>query len=465
MTPASLSATQPVPLAALESVAAGAVERARRAGADEAEACVESTRGFGVRVNAGQIESLKHSATYGLGLRVVVAGAVGFVSTTDLAASALDDVARKAVAFARLSTPEPANALPTPSEASGEPPGDLGLFDPELIELPAERKIEMALTLERIALGYDPRIRRTDGVRVATRDGSVAVVNSAGVSCAWSGTSASLSVVALAEDRDGKQQSGGYGLGKRRLRDLPALEEVANEAGRRAVARIGARTVPAARVPVILHPDIAAAWLSEIYDAFTGEAVIRKASWLTEKLGETIASPLVKLVDDGRMRGGLGSAPFDGEGIPTRRNVLIENGRCAMFAYDAYHARRAGTRSTGNAVRSYDSLPGIGYHNLFLEPGDDSPEAIIARVDHGFYMDDQGSFGYNEVTGDYSYQAQGYWIEKGEKAFPVEGVTVASTSLAMLGQIAAVGNDLRFEDHVSSPTLLISEMTVSGAGE
>jgi len=133
-----------------------------------------------------------------------------------------------------------------------------------------------------------------------------------------------------------------------------------------------------------------------------------------------------------------------------------------MFLYDLYHARRAGTRSTGSAVRSYGSTPGIGSFNLYVEPGADSPEAILAKVDRGFYMDDQGAYGFNDVTGDYSFQAQGFWIEKGEKAFPVEGVTVASNSLEMLKHVAAVGNDLRFLHSVASPTVLIAEMTVSG---
>jgi len=191
--------------------------------------------------------------------------------------------------------------------------------------------------------------------------------------------------------------------------------------------------------------------------------VIKKESWLTAKLGQTIASPLVTLVDDGVKKGAVGSSLYDGEGIATRRNVLIDRGRCAMFLYDLYHARRAGTRSTGSAVRSYASTPGIGAFNLYLEPGSESPEAILAKVDRGFYMDDQGSFGFNEVTGDYSFQAQGFWIEGGKKTFPVEGITVASNSLEMLKNVVAVGNDLRFLHSIASPTLLIAEMTVSGA--
>jgi PmbA protein len=448
--------------AGLEAVAASAVERARRAGADHAEACVQSSRSFSVEVNGGKVETLKQSATRGVGLRVIAGGAVGFVSSNDLGPERLDDLARRAVALARLSTPDPANALPAPAEAGESAGADLALFDPAVLELPAEKKIELALELERVALAHDPRIRRTDGAHVTGGSGTTVLANSHGLTRTSSGTAMSAYVVPLADDRDGRQQTGAYGLTKRWLTELPPMEAIAREAARRAVSRIGARPVPTARVPVVMHPDVAESWISEMLDAFSGESVIKSSSWLTGKLGETIASSLVTLVDDGRLARGVGSAPHDGEGMRTRRNVLIDRGRCAMYLYDVYHARRAGTEPTGSAVRSYSSIPGIGSHNLYLEPGSETPEAIVRKAGRGFFMDDQGSFGFNSVTGDYSFQAQGFWIEGGEKVFPVDGVTVASNSLDMLRNVIAVGNDLRWEGSVASPTLLIAEMTVSG---
>ena len=453
---------RPLDAAALLRLGAEAVECARRAGAEHAEACLESLRSFNVRVNAGAIESLKQSVTCGLGLRVLVGGAQGFVSSTDLAPASLDELARHAVALARFSTPDDANAFPTPADAGDEAPPDLELVDPALLAWPTERRIEMALTLERVALGCDPRIRRSDGAGVATHDGHAALVNSSGLARASSGTTVSASVTPLADDGEGKQQTGWYGMVKCRLDELEDPEAIAREAARRAIARIGARQVPTARVPVVLSPDIAAAWISEMFEAFSGEAHLKRTSWLTGRLGETIASGQVTLVDDGRLPRAVGSEPFDGEGMPTRRNVLIERGRFATILYDHYHARRAGTRSTGSAVRGHASTPGIGSHNLYVEAGAEDPAAILARVDRGFNMDDQGSYGFNPTTGDYSFQAQGFWIEHGAKAFPVEGVTVASNSLEMLANVAAVGNDLRFLGSVASPSLLISEMTVSG---
>jgi PmbA protein len=449
---------------ALERLGAPAVERARAAGADEAEACVERGRAFTVRVNGGDIETLKQSGTLGLGLRVIVGERVGFVSTNDLGSDAIADLARRAVALARHSSPDPANALIVPADAGEGPAGDLGLFDPEVLEFTPERRIAMALELERVALAHDPRIQRVEGAGVSSQDGAAALVTSTGVARSWAATSASLWVVALAGDRDGRQQTGHHGTTQRRVRDLPAPEVAAREAARRAVARIGARSVAAAKVPVVMHPDVAAGWIAEMHDAFSGESILKRSSWLTGRLGQVIASPLLTLVDDGRLPGAVGTEPFDGEGVATRRNVLIERGTCASFLYDVYHARRAGTRSTGSAVRSYGSVPSIGAQNLFVEAGTESPEQLLARVDRGFYLDDTGSYGFNGVTGDYSYQAQGFWIERGEKVFPVDGVTVASNSLDMLRNVVAVGNDLEFRGSVACPTLLVSEMTLSGSG-
>jgi PmbA protein len=447
----------------LSALAFQAVERARAAGADEAEGYIETSRSFRVVIQNGKVETLSQSATNGLGIRVLVGGALGFVSTTDLRFDTVSDLTRRAVALARHSTQDEANAFAEPDDDPVELDA-LGLYDPAVPDWPPEQRIARARAIERAVLAADARITRTDGATVHVQDGATALANSRGVARAWRETAVSAWAVALADDRDGKQQTGVYGAAHRRLEELPDPETLAREAARRAIARIGARSVASARVPVVLDPDVAGSWIAEMHDAFSGESVIQRSSWLTDRLHQTIGSPLVTLIDDGRRPGGIATAPFDGEGVPTRRNVLVDAGRCAMFEYDVYHARRAGTRSTGSAVRGYSSTPRTGPHNLYLAPGGDTPEAILARVDRGFYMDDQGSYGFNPVTGDYSYQAQGFWIEHGTKTFPVEGVTVAGNSLDMLRQVVAVGNDLEWRTSVSAPTVLIAEMTVSGGG-
>jgi PmbA protein len=451
------------PPAELARLCAAALDRVRAHGAQVADACAESSSAFTVRAHGGIVESLKQSGTCGLGVRAVVGGAVGFASGTDLSPAGLDDLARRAVALARFATPDEANGAPDLAEAGVPAPTELELFDPAAIDWPPERKIEMALELERVALAADARVTRSDGASVSSSGGAFAIANTHGVARSWEGTSVSAWVVALADDAGGRQQTGVEGMSVRRLADLPAAETLARRAAERAVNRIGARSVPTARVPVVMHPDIAGAWFAEMADAWSGESVIKQSSWLTGKLGEPVASPLVTLVDDGTLARRVGSSPYDGEGLATRRNVLLDRGRLAMFVYDHYHARRAGLAPTANALRGWSSAPGIGFHNLYVEPGDESPEAILRRMGRGFYYDDQGSYGFNGVTGDYSFQAQGYWIENGEKAFPVDGVTVAGNSLDMLRSIAAVGNDLEWRSAIACPTLLIGEMTVSGS--
>jgi PmbA protein len=449
--------------AELERLCAAALERVRAHGAQVADACAESSSAFTVRAHGGSVDSLKQSGTCGLGVRAVVGGAVGFASGTDLSPAGIDDLARRAVALARFATPDEANGAPDIGEAGAPFAAEQQLFDPAALEWTPERKIAMALELERVTLASDPRVTRTDGASVSSSGGAFAVANTHGVARSWEGTSVSAWVVALADDSGGRQQTGAEGTSVRHLADLLSVEAMARAAAKRAVERIGARTVPTARVPVVMHPDIAGAWLAEMADAWSGESLLKQSSWLTGKLGEVVASPLVTLVDDGTLTRRVGSSPYDGEGLATRRNVLLDRGRLAMFVYDHYHARRTGRASTANALRGWSSTPGIGFHNLYVEPGDVSPEAILRRVDRGFYYDDQGSYGFNGVTGDYSFQAQGYWIEKGERAFPVDGVTVAGNSLEMLRAIAAVGNDLEWRSSVACPTLLIGEMTVSGS--
>lgn len=448
----------------LTRAAERAVQAAKQAGASAADALVESNTEFQSDVLEGRVEKLKQAQQRGLGLRVIVDRRVAVVYTSDLREASLKDLAGRAVALARQSTEDEFAALPQGPLTAAHAAGPLELYDEEVAALPAARKIDMAAEMERIVLGYDPRIKRTDGCSVRTNVGSTHMASTNGGSLAYRGTALFLYVNPLADDAGGRQQSGGYYTFARSLRRAETPEQVAKEAGRRAVERIGARPVPTQKVPVILHPDIAGNWLGSFFGALSGEGVFKKTSYLTEKLGETIASPLVTVIDDGTMVGGTATEPFDGDGLPTQRNVLIDRGVCKMFVYDDYWARKAGAASTGNAARSYTGVPFIGNRNLYIAKGESTPEEIRKSVDRGFLMVDQGAFGYNPTTGAYSYQAAGFWIEKGEIAHPVQEITVASTTLEMLKNIVKVGDDLRYNGSTNSPTLLISEMTISGTG-
>jgi PmbA protein len=445
------------------AVAERVVDLARRAGAFASDVYLEEGREFRADVLEGKPENVKQARTRGLGLRVIVDGRVAAVYTSDLREKSLSDLSARAVALARQSSPDEFAGLPDGKLAATHSGEELALYDEAVVRLSADEKIAMALEMERVARAYDKRILRLDGCTAVTREGSATLASSNGGVLSFRGTGISLLCNPLADEGDGKQQSGYYGASARSLAAVETPEQVAREGARRAVERIGARPVPTQKVPVILHPDIAASWISNFFEAFSGEDVFKETSYLTGKLGQAIAAERVTLVDDGLLRGGVATAPFDGEGQPTRRNVLIDKGVCRTFVYDSYWARKAKARSTGNAVRSYTSVPGIGHRNLYLENGDTSPEEIRRSVDRGFYMVDQGAFGYNPTTGNYSYQAAGFWIEKGEIAFPVQEITVASNTLEMLARVVRVGNDLKFNGAVNSPTLLIAEMTISGS--
>jgi PmbA protein len=225
---------------------------------------------------------------------------------------------------------------------------------------------------------------------------------------------------------------------------------------------LGAKKVPSCRVPIVFDPFMAAAFIGGLAGPVNGDMVFKKSSFLAGKLGERIAPDTVSVVDDGLMPRGLGSSPFDGEGVPTRRTSIVERGVLKSFLYDCTTARKAKAKPTGNASRSYASLPSIGLNNFYLEKGSQKPQEIIRGVREGFYVTAMLGRGANAVTGEYSRGANGLWIQGGELAFPVQEVTVAGNMLELLGAIDAVGDDLEFRGSMAAPTLRLSEATVSG---
>jgi len=445
----------------IQKAAEAAVGFALKAGAKEADALVESGAQFRVDVLEGKVENLKQAQTRGLGLRVFVDKRTALVYTSDLRESALKDIATRAVDLAKKAQADEHAGLPGTPPAMASDEASLKIYDPAVAALTPEQKIAWLREVEKAALAYDPRIKRHDGCSLQSGVGATVYASSAGASLDYRGTQIGGFVNPLADDGD-KQQSGGYGESQTHLEWLSTPEAIGKEAGKRAIEKIGARGVPTQKVPVILHPDVAGNWLQNLFGAFSGEQAFKKVSYLTEKLGQPIASELITLIDDGIMVGGVGTAPFDGEGGATRRNMLIDKGVMKMFAYNAYWARKAGTQSTGNATRGYQTAPGIGPRNLYVAAGASTLQEILGSVERGFYMVDSGAFGYNATTGAYSYQAAGFWIENGRQAFPVAEITVASSTIDMLKGVVMVGNDLKFNGNVNSPTIKIAEMTVSG---
>jgi PmbA protein len=275
-------------------------------------------------------------------------------------------------------------------------------------------------------------------------------------------------VVPLAKDENGQMQRDYWDSGARRIGDLESPESVGREAARRALRRLGARSMPTQQVPILFAPDAARSIVGLVFDAASGDAIWRQASFLAGRLGQQITAPTLTIVDDKTMllpngTGGFGSAPIDGEGLPAQRNVLVEKGVLSNYMLNSYAARKLGMKSTHNASRGLGGAPGIGAGNLYLEPGEHTPEEIIGSVAQGLYVTSLIGFGVNLVTGDYSRGASGLWIENGQLTHAVEEVTIAGNLVDMLKNISAVGNDLVFRSSVASPTLRIDGMTLAGS--
>lgn len=443
-----------------EALAKRLVARAKKQGATQAEAFVQVGREASCRVRDGEIEHLTQATSKGVGLRVIVKRRLGFSFTSDFEPGSLNAFVDRAVQLAEAAAPNPLNGLPT-DEDLGDFPEVGPLFDPAVASLSPQWKIDAALELEKVARAYDPRVKTVESVEAGESVGEVFLANSRGVSGYSQGSSVYLYAGVVAEAAGQLQNSWWYDA-RRFFADLESPEQVAKEAARRAVRMLGAKKVKSAKVPVIFDPMMAASFIGGIAGAVNGDAVFKKSSFLASKLGQTIAPPTVTIVDDGLMPKGLATSPFDGEGVPTRRSALLDKGVLKTFLYDAFTARKANTRSTGNASRGYRSLPSIGTHNLYLEPGTRAPQALVKEVPNGFYVTTMLGHGANLVTGEYSRGANGLWIENGELTRPVQEVTVAGNLLDMLSRIDGLGNDLTFRGSVGAPTIRFNELTVSG---
>ena len=249
---------------------------------------------------------------------------------------------------------------------------------------------------------------------------------------------------------------------QRKFSRLESPAAVGKRAAERVLRRLGARKAKTCECPVVFDPEIAATLLRQLSSAISGYSLYKGASFLAGKLGEKIASDLVTVVDDGTIPGALGSRPFDGEGLLTKKKTIVERGVLQSYLLDTYSGKKLGLPSTANAARSVGEAPGVGPMNFFLLPGTHAPEEIVASVEDGFYVTELIGFGVNLVTGDYSRGAVGLWIEKGKLAYPVEEITIAGNLKTMLADIEMVGNDLELRGRIAAPTIKISRMTVAG---
>jgi len=436
------------------------IERGKARGADGAEAMLVEGDSFNVQVRLGEVDVVKSAREQRLGLRVFFGKRAATTATSDLSAESLDRLVDDTCALARAASEDEHAGLPEAETLARAFP-ELDLYDSEGESLSTEERIALARRAEEAALRADPRIKNSEGAEFATGLGRVVHANTLGFIGEYPSSSYSLSVSPIAQDESGMQRDFWYTV-NRRYRRLEDAAAVGRKAAERALRRLRARKVPTQQVPVVFDPEMAAGLVRTLASAASGYAIYKAASFLLGKVGQAIAAKRFTVIDDGTIHGGLGSKPFDGEGVATRRMVLVEDGVLRSYLLDTYSARKLGMRSTGNASRDVGSAPGVGPTNLWLEPGTASPQEILRSVKSGLYLTEMMGSGVNLVTGDYSRGATGIWIENGELAYPVEEITVAGNLKDMLLAVEAIGNDLEWRGRVAAPTLLIGRMTVAG---
>jgi PmbA protein len=442
---------------------ARALARLRRAGADSGDALLVDSEASEARVRGDELDFVKHSRERTLGIRALVAGRGGLRSangsSSDLEPEAVDRLVDATVALARATAEDPAAGLPDGGFAEDAP--DLALADAGDRETALEDRIASARRAEEAARAVDPRIVNSEGSQATSELSRVVYGNTRGFLGDYETASHALSCEPIARQNGSLQRDSWWTLAHR-LADLEPPEQVGRRAAQRALRRLGARRVPTQEVPVLFDPVTAPSLLGHVAACANGYSIYRETSFLAPRMGERIASELVTILDDGRLPGGLGSRPFDGEGLPTRRTAIVRAGRLESWILDAYSGRKLGLAPTGSAARGAASAPAAAPSNLWLEPGSGTLEDLIASTPRGLLVTELIGMGFHPVTGDYSRGAAGLWIEGGRVVHAVEEVTIAGNLGEMLLAIDAVAADLVWLGRAASPSLRVARMTVAG---
>jgi PmbA protein len=445
----------------LRDLASTVVSRAMKSGATAAEAVVRESSEFSTVVRMGEVETLKESGSRAIGLRTFLGQRTASTYSSDFSKDGIQRLISAAIELARVTSEDAYAGIPEPDQL-GSLQGDLQLYYDDVYSLPPEERIDYARRAERAALEADPRMKNSDGGSFDAAIGHKVLANSHGFLGEFRRSYCSVAAAPIAQDENGNMQRDSWYALARTLAKLESPEGVGREAARRTLRRLGSRKIASTKVPIVLDPMVAGSMLDNIFDAVNGEAIYRQSSFLMGKLGQKVAAGNITVVDDGTIPGGFGSEPFDGEGVPTRRTVVIENGVFKSYLLNTYTAKKLGLKSTGNASRGLAGTPGIGSGNFYLQKGERTPQQIIGDIKQGLYVFQFLGFGVNIVTGDFSRGVSGLWIENGELTYPVEEVTVAGNLKDMLNNISEIGNDLEFRGSTASPTLRIDGMMVAG---
>jgi PmbA protein len=434
--------------------------KAKRGGATEADIIIADGETFSVQVRLGAVDRLTKAREKHLGLRVFVGKRSASTSTSDFSADSLDQLVTETCTLAKAVVEDPVSGLPAKDQMAGEVP-DFDLYDPT--KLNTEQQIELAKRVEAAAMSTDERVTNSEGGDFDSSSGRVVLGNSHGFLGEYQSSSFSMSVSPIATDPvTGAMQRDSWYDVRRKFAKLDSPEMVGLEAARRTVRKLGAKKVATQRVPVVFDSEVAGSLMGNLCSAVSGYALYKGASFLAGQLDKPLAPEFVTVYDDGRVVGGLGSRPFDGEGLPTRKTTVVERGVLKSYLLDTYSGRKLGLASTGNASRSVGENPSVGPTNFYLAPGTKTAQDIIKTVKQGLYVTDLIGFGINMVTGDYSRGASGFWIEGGELAYPVEEITIAGNLKDMFAGIEMIGSDLVLRGRIASPTVKIIEMMVAG---
>ena len=445
----------------LKELAQDIVRRAMAGGATAAECVVREGDEFSTLVRLGQVETLKESGSRAIGVRVFNGQRAANTYSSDFSRAGLDRMLKSALELSKITSEDPFAGIPAP-EQLGSISGDLDLYHADVYSLPGEERISYARRAEKAALDFDPRIKNSEGGSFDAATGRKVLANSHGFVGEYQRSYCSVAAVPIAQTEDGAMQRDYWFSVARSLSRLEPAEQVGKIAAERTLRRLGARKVKTAQVPVVLDPLMATSMLGHIFEGVNGDSVYRGASFLAGKLGQKIAGDKVTVIDDGTMPGGFGTAPFDGEGIPTRRTVVIENGVLKSYLMNTYTAKKLGLQTTANASRGLAGTPGISPGNYFMQPGTRTPQQVIAEIKEGLYITEFLGQGVNLVTGDYSRGASGMWISGGELAYPVEEITVAGNLKDIFFNISEIANDLEFRGATACPTLRMDGLTVGG---
>ena len=440
------------------------VERAIGSGARVAEAVVQSGSHLSVKVRMGEPELVEEAGSRALGLRVMVGQRVASTYTSDLSEAGQSTMIEDALELARLSEADEFAGPPDPSDLSSASQwADLDTFDDSVRAISADEALDRALRGERAAFDFDSRISNSEGASFTRARGVSALVTSGGFTGSDYGTYASIVVNPVADDEGGKKRSGYHWSASRHYSDLESSEEVGEEAARRTIAQLGATKLPTQELPVVFDKDAARSILGLFAGCVLGGAIWRKSSYLVGRVGSRVASELVHIVDDPLMPRAPGSRAFDGEGLLSRRNLVVESGVLKSYLMDTYSARKLGLKSTGSASRSPSGGIAPSSSNLILEASTQSRDELIADTKHGLYVTGMMGFGFNAVTGDFSRGASGFLIENGKLGHPVSEVTISLNLDQLLQRIDAVADDLDQRTAVASPTFRVSSMTLAGS--